>query len=157
RAATARSTWAIWPSRTPDRSCCAASTSGWWRDTEKGKREKYKGQSTEEKVLFPLCFALFPLVDLHRRRHQPFHSPVSFGKCLVALAETDPQLCAAGAGRLVEAAPRHRRDADVLHQVPRELDVVVEPERADVGHDLVRAVRLVDDEVMPLENLEEHV
>ena len=58
---------------------------------------------------------------------------------------------------LVEAAARHGGDADVLHQIPRELDIVGEAERADVGHDVVRAVRLVAREVVALEDLEQHV
>ena len=48
---------------------------------------------------------------------------------LFFLAEAEPQLGPAGGRLVVEAAARHRGDADVAHQVPRERDVVREPER----------------------------
>ena len=42
-------------------------------------------------------------------------------------------------------------------QLNRPNDVIVKSERADVRHDVVRAVRFVTHEVMTLENLEQHV
>ena len=61
-------------------------------------------------------------------RHELRQPPVGLGERLVALAEAEPQLRPARRRVLVEAAARHRRHADVLHQIPRELDVVAEAE-----------------------------
>ena len=54
----------------------------------------------------------------------------------------------------VEAAAGNRRHADVLDQVMRKLGVASESERADVGHQIVGATRLVAGDPLALENVE---
>src|SRR5207248_11117654 len=94
---------------------------------------------------------------MYADRDELLQPPIRILQRLVALAETESQLRAAVRRILVEAAPRHGGHADVLHQIPRELDVVAEAELTDVGHDVVRAERLIDGVVMLIEDVDEHV
>src|SRR5438128_5139970 len=90
-------------------------------------------------------------------RRELRESAVSFSERLVLLAETEPDFRPPLVRALVEAAAGHGRHPHIFHQVPRELDIVAEAERADVGHDVVRTEGLVAREVMALEHVEQHI
>ena len=94
---------------------------------------------------------------MHADLEELFEAAVRFGERLVALAETEPQLGAAGFRIAIEAAAGDRGHTHFLHQIARERDIIGKSERGDVGHDVVRAARDIACEAPALEDVEQAV
>src|SRR6202140_5920740 len=84
-------------------------------------------------------------------RPQFFQPPRRLIQCLRLLAEGETYLLGSVFRMLVETRSGHACDADFFYQVSRELNVIAEPEGADVGHHVIRASRKVTAEAGFLE------
>src|SRR5260370_40981836 len=70
---------------------------------------------------------------------------------LVFLAETKANLLRAQRGIAVEARARNTGDADFANQMAREFHIIFETKGADVGHDVISAVRRESSKTRALE------
>src|ERR1039457_5716962 len=77
---------------------------------------------------------------------QLFQASRGFVQCLRLFAERKTHLLGAVFWLFVETRSRHAGNSNFPHQMRRELDVIGEPERADVGHHVIGAPRPIADE-----------
>src|ERR1700704_5570473 len=77
---------------------------------------------------------------LRGRRLEPAERIEAAVQGLHPLREAEAHLASAERGVVEKARGGHRRDGDLLDQVPREGDVVVEAEAPDPRHQIVRPV-----------------
>src|SRR5258708_40093956 len=72
---------------------------------------------------------------------QPLQPPRRLIQCLRLFAERETYLLGSVFRMFVETRPRHACDSVVFHQVSRNLNIVCEPERADLDHNEISAPR----------------
>src|SRR5581483_4980008 len=66
-------------------------------------------------------------------------STCSFVQSFRPLAESEPYLARPVLGIAIETRSGDAGDADLLHQMPRECDIVIEAKCGNIRHDVVRA------------------
>src|SRR6266536_1237608 len=111
------------------------------------------------KVRPPIGFLGAPLwLDLYPHppegflpSRQLFQSLRRLVHCFRPLAERETYLLGSVLRMLIKARSRHARDPNLLHQVPRKLDIVLVAKRADVGHHVIRPLRTITAEPCPFE------
>ena len=119
---------------------------------------------TEELRVLTAKVAVVDDFRLRRGRpHRVTRARASRGACRLRAASR-PSCCrrtALSCGpafrSLKKLLPGTDRHADLLHQIPRELDIGVEAEVRDVGHHVVGALRLLELEAVALEDVAHHL